>query len=1063
MQRDHNHKILAAALATFFLTGLAAGQPPAKHPNLLLNREEIEQVKTKIKQQPWAAALLEQLKQRAARPNRNRGGLEAAVAYALTGDSRYALTARKELLFGAHDWMPKYAKADLRLHPPLGEFAPVSHWAWSYDLVYDALSAEDRRTIEEWLRTGAHVIIDGLKHMATTPNLVFDKHWQVGLVGFCLGDQELIEWGLNDPGVHGPNFGGFYQVLDTMIAEGRFWKEAPIYALVYDVHGMLALAEASLHAGGPDLYHYVSKKSGASLKRIVDGYLLTAYPLEKTGAGMGSVRVATFGDGSTNYSPSGALGDTFLVNPFHNRQGEPVLAAELELAYKRYRDPGYAWLIGLNPKRDAYVDWGRSMWGYIALTHGEVLPTEATPPAAPSGVYPSQGFAMLRADESPGYWTSGAMAAVLRLGEAIGHGHKDYFSLVLHGKGRLLYPDVNVIQYEPNYLNWTHEGIAHSTLMVDHQSPRPGNCEMRHDFTSEAKFFAVTGSAFAGVTQTRALLLTPEYLSDVFHAQDNQGRPHVFDWALHGLGRLYPGNPAAYRTTNALVPFYWWVDNERGRTTGETWQADWVQQSAGVTRGLQPFGKEWFEQQVGVRMTMLGGPGTEVYAGDGPIANGPPYYRIEGNPEGSVPVVVARRQDRATTFATVHYPYEGRAPNSRIRKIQETGEAVGLAVETDGFSDRVLAAFQPDREQTLESPDGEAFRFRDYGYVRVTPGGVTVRGHVSAFRVRTKSGKFATRGDLAATKGTGRAPAASATEQQAALHYWFLPEEAHLSAGGEKEVEMHVRSVGEGETRGRLRFLALDGITVEPSQVNVGGMRDGDTKVFQVRVKAARNTAATLSPVRIEPIDEARAPAGSLLVSTGVVITEDTRIPLVKQSVIRAPGYTMKLDHLSGTSYYLLDADGHRRHGRLYNGNDCYGIPALAYQDNWVFRYGQPCRIIFEGRNVRTAVNGSGLDQVRLQYTFREEQIVFELIPPTHPDREYTMWFGNLDAIEQREPSDLADRLWLRHPVYRQGLQLVLPGKRRMRVAGFAARFPVRLGEKVVLQFTNEPERKLLQ
>ena len=40
------------------------------------------------------------------------------------------------------------------------------------------------------------------------------------------------------------------------------------------------------------------------------------------------------------------------------------------------------------------------------------------------------------------------------------------------------------------------------------------------------------------------------------------------------------------------------------RTTAATWQADWVQHSGGVQPGLQPFGKEWFTQTAGVRLTM---------------------------------------------------------------------------------------------------------------------------------------------------------------------------------------------------------------------------------------------------------------------------------------------------------------------------------------------------------------------------------------------------------------------------------------------------------------------------
>ena len=120
--------------------------------------------------------------------------------------------------------------------------------------------------------------------LTTTPNLVFCEHWRVGMIGYCLGDQELIDWALRDPGSHGPSRGGFYPVMDTMIRDEHFWAEAPIYALHYDVHGMFALAEAALRYDGTDLYKYVSPKSGASLKKIVDGYLRMAFPLEQSGA-----------------------------------------------------------------------------------------------------------------------------------------------------------------------------------------------------------------------------------------------------------------------------------------------------------------------------------------------------------------------------------------------------------------------------------------------------------------------------------------------------------------------------------------------------------------------------------------------------------------------------------------------------------------------------------------------------------------------------------------------------------------------------------------------------------
>jgi hypothetical protein len=135
----------------------------------------------------------------------------------------------------------------------------VGATAWAFDLAYDALTAEERVELERWLRAAGRTIIAQENVLTTTPNLVFCEHWRVEMIGYCLGDRELIEWALNDPGRHGPSRGGFYPVMDTMIRDEHFWAEAPIYALHYDVHGMFALAEAALRYDGTDLYKYVSQ------------------------------------------------------------------------------------------------------------------------------------------------------------------------------------------------------------------------------------------------------------------------------------------------------------------------------------------------------------------------------------------------------------------------------------------------------------------------------------------------------------------------------------------------------------------------------------------------------------------------------------------------------------------------------------------------------------------------------------------------------------------------------------------------------------------------------------
>ncbi len=1059
----------------------------AEHPNLLLNQEEIEQLKAKIRDCEWASRLFEKVKIMA-----EKGSVrEMAICYAITGEKRYSDSARQRLVGNAQYFLPRYEQLDLKNQPEYGAWSEWGTWAWAYDLTYDTFSAEEHQLVQTWLRIGCQTVIEGEKFWTTTPNLVFGKHFNVGLVGYCLDDEELIEWALNDPGEHGPERGGFYQVLDSMIKDIHFWGETPIYALHYDLHGMLALAEAALHYDGTDLYNYVSEKSGASIKSVIDGYLRLGYPLERTGVGEGSIRMATYGDGSTSYSPSGALLETFLVNPVDPSPSVPVLAGELEIAFKRYKESEYAWIINLNPNRDTYINYGRAVWGYIALTHGVQLPQKLSPPKAPSGIYPSQGFAFLRSDESPDYWTSGAISVLIMQGKLIGHGHNDYYNLILHGKGRLLYPDLNVIQYEPTYLNWTREGIAHNTLLVDHQSPQPGPFLTKHDFNDEVKFFAITGEAFKGVNQTRSLLLTKEYLLDIFHAGDIRGNERDFDWVLHGLGRLYPGNPSAYHPTDALVPFYWWIDNEMGRESDATWQVDWIQRSAGITEGLQDFGKEWFEQEIGVRMRMLGVKGSQIFYGDGPITDGPPYHRIDGNPEGFAPVVVVRRRTSATSFAAVHEPYEGKPQIQEVQRLAETEKTIAIRLKSESFTDYLLAAFD-EGEHTLVSADGEVFIFSDYGYLRFSKGGLLARGKLKSFRVKDQlldakstakvndknvtlkhENEFIIWGnipeDVAHT--SLRVVNDDPLEQAAWLHYWFLPEEVHLSTSGdnnEKEIEVHLRCVGNGEVKGRLQLITPEELSVEPQDIYIQSLSEGDEQIVRIKVRVTEKAQKELYKIQFVPVDGLPAATQTLLVSAGVVMTIERRVPQNAQFVIRAPGYKMKVDQYSGVSYYLLDADGHRRHGRMHNTNFIFGIPAVMRDEKWSFCFRHPCRFIWKGENKLTVgCDGTYSDHdARILYTFYEDRIVTAMIPPTDSTKEQTMWLGNFDALgfpkhNGEEMSDhriIADWFFFPHPVYRQGLLLLPPKQTKLQFVGSAMNFPITVGEEVVLKFIEESQ-----
>ncbi len=259
-------------------------------------------------------------------------------------------------------------------------------------------------------------------------------------------------------------------------------------------------------------------------------------------------------------------------------------------------------------------------------------------------------------------------------------------------------------------------------------------------------------------------------------------------------------------------------------------------------------------------MTMLGSKGTEVFAGDGPMTNGPPYHRLDGNPEGSLPLVVVRREGPEALFAAVHEPYEGRPKIQAVRRLdkRKADGAALIMVRTAEFTDYLMAAFDEGRH-TLASAAGEAFTFSDYGYLRIEKGTWRVQGKVDGFRVRAASlppdSSVAVNGKkerLAVAEGLAawgklsqefppdaqRGEADSPPQCAAAVHCRFQPEEVHLAAGGEKEVELVLRAVGAGRTGGQFRLVVPEGLAGRAGQDR--GRADGRTRGAERAIQGSR-------------------------------------------------------------------------------------------------------------------------------------------------------------------------------------------------------------------------------
>jgi hypothetical protein len=655
---------------------------------------------------------------------------------------------------------------------------------------------------------------------------------------------------------------------------------------------------------------------GGSVQGLMDYYLDTAYPIERTGFGPGQIRVATYGDGATS-----ADGDLFLVNPagpaFHLHQ-------ELAEAYAASGDPRYGAFLGM--VRDYAPD----------LVGRRPLSGDAALPAAPSRLWPRHGLAMLRSDESPAYWTSGRAIAVTQLlSQGYGHDDRDKLAITLHGAGRLLYPDYNAVQYENAAIGWTRNTVAHNTLVVDEGETRNAPpTGIRHEFTPDVKFLATSASGvFEGVDQTRVLVLTGEYLLDLFHA--TSPTPHTYDYLLHSFGVPHPADPGRYLPSDALVRRYWLLREPRATTTGTGWSLDFVLDEAVARRRVahderwraerkkppQParYGAEWFAHTAAVRVTMAAEPDTLV---------------THGLAVDDLSMLVARRAGRRdTVFVATHEPFANadRPRITRVTTLARSADAIAVRIDAAGFTDYVAVTFSPQKgspdHALASSGTAHAFAFRNWAHLRVTPDGrARASGHWTGFRIPDAAGPLAVNGAQASVQEAatgllfGAIPAATdpllRAEPESPLTIRISPAVARVSERGRRAVTFTVRNDLRFPVSGWLEVEELpSGLALDPPRPAFGTLASGDSVIVTATLVAegAQPGGRTLRyrlHYRVAGADTViRTAALALPVAVGPVLEAMYQHPQPAAYRVDAPGFTAKLDMTSGLWRYLADDD----------------------------------------------------------------------------------------------------------------------------------------------------------
>lgn len=1016
------------------LCAASSGAAPAHDHPYLMPPAEKQRLLERLRTNETARRQFEIIKARA-----NQGGfVDAALVFALEGDHKLAETVRKHLLQHVRE-RTRSLDEDIAAG---GHRENNMEFYWdtsdirAYDLIHSSLTTDDRETIESFYRKLGRYWKASLSRWTTTPNLVFPIHYHAAVIGFCVKDEELVEWGLRDAGgKFGPARGGLFPVLDAMLRDGAIWDEATIYAAVNVLLPMMQLAILHKLYDGKDLFTFESPR-GASIKKLVDGYIALTYPRERTGVGPGSFQIATYGDGSTEnpHIKHHGTDAIYLVNlPWNRGNYRHEIIDTIEQAFYLSRDTKYAWFLSHEVEREP------------SFLYGENIPFGSVePPVAPSSIFPEAGIAMLRADESPAYWTNGSIAVLQMMARGYGHDHRDKLEIVMHAGGRLLYPDLNCIQYESPSINWTANTVAHNTLVVDQGKTANAPFTYRHEFTPEVKFLATTASCYPGVLQTRALALTREYLLDLFWADSEL--PHTYDWVLHAIGKLHVENPAAYRSSSDLLRDYWWIENELRRETAKSWRADFIQENGLAIRGMGRQTEEWFKDRAAVRVTMIGEPGTTVYGAEGPTG-GPPVDPVM-NPEGNSPLLLVRRDARQTVFAAVHEPYKFNPPSIiAVRKVGAMQGAYLADVRAGDYFDRVAVTFGEQKSNVIhalrnERDAQELFVFSNYGYLRETtpkpgvPPSLTARGAWTGFRVRCpqlpergaltlngsaavyrKEGDYVIYGDLSkapvlspatremasradSVESPNRSPEAIVTPQSLELLEFKDP--IRLAVRGSRQVTLEVKNGSSIPQSGSLRLNLPEGVRAE--------LADGGTVTrseLSNRISSFSCMLPEISPnqttnISLRMLSEGTGKSGFhpataqvtgkdqtnwsapvvLPITIGPVLVEDNSFPTFGEYVIYAPRYIFRMSKRYGTSRFLRDDANRPRYEATFwdrrptAATTPDAIPRVRINDQDAVAWGEPAQFIWP--NIAPASVTVGTGRSRLNWSFEDDAIRIE-------------------------------------------------------------------------------------
>ena len=573
----------------------------AQHPMVFFTRAEAADVRANLNRYPLLQRSFNEIKEQADKyldkdvdvpfPKDPAGGythdkhkdnymlmFNSGILFNLTGNIKYAVLVKKMLL--------KYALLNpaLKNHPQATSNSPGrifwqalndANWlvytGMAYDLIYNSLSATERKTIEDGaFKPEVEFITKDLKNW-------FDRihnHgvWAcagVGIVGIATNNREYVDMALYGTSKNGKS--GFIAQMDSLFSPDGYYTEGPYYVR-YAILPYYLFANALNHAR-PELKIFEHRD------RILQKALLTG--LQQTNL-------------NGTFFP---LNDALKEKDYTSNE----LVTAVGIARSIYgNDKG---LLNVAKKQDRVLlnKGGVSLAAAIALNKDIPAWYPYRSVEYRDGAKGDEGgISLLRSGKGAGLST----LIFKYTSHGLSHGHFDKLNINLFDKGNEILTDYGSVRfigieqkyggrYLPENTAYAAQTIAHNTITVDETSHFNGDEKTGEKFHSEKLFSSISyplvqvvsakeDNAYTNVHLQRTvyLLQLPDekkVLVDIFNA--NSGDEHQYDLPFQYSGQII----------NTSFKYKSYVAEQKTLGTKNGYQFLWKQAEADVEGSLAQF------------------------------------------------------------------------------------------------------------------------------------------------------------------------------------------------------------------------------------------------------------------------------------------------------------------------------------------------------------------------------------------------------------------------------------------------------------------------------------------